>query len=337
MKDVTRLSPEVVAMALGEYVCTVVDVGSRWGTGDAWWRIQPLASVIGFEPDVDECERLNRSSASARERYVPVALGCKAGRAFLYRTAQPACSSLYRPLEGLADRYAGLAGIRVESRQEIEVVTLDEWSVQEGVADVSFMKLDTQGSELDILRGGRGLLQGCVGIEVEVEFSPIYEGQPQFSEVDQFLREQGFVLWRLSHRCHYSEQNLGLRTHDETAHFGGTDVSVKGGSGRLFWADAVYFRDYGDMLKTEPQPRRLLILAALLSSLGDVEAASVCLLRSVEKWADQFGPSVRKELADHAHLLVAPSRGWDGNNHGYAAGIRSIVRNIRKLSRSFTP
>jgi FkbM family methyltransferase len=323
-------------MALGDYVSTVLDIGSRWGTGDAWWRIQPLASVIGFEPDADECDRLNRSSASpARERYIPLALGSTAGTAFLYRTAQPACSSLYRPLEHLADRYPSLAGIRPDSMQEIEVVTLDEWSRQEGVAEVTFMKLDAQGSELDILRGGRGLLQSCVGVEVEVEFSPIYEGQPQFSDVDQFLREQGFVLWRLSHRCHYSELNLGLRTRDETTHFGGADISVKGGSGRLFWADAVYFRDYGELLKTEVEPSRLLILAALLSSLGDVEAGSVCLLRCVEKWPDRFTPSVRNELTNHARLLVAPPRGWNRSDHG-PAGIRSIARDIRRLARSLT-
>jgi hypothetical protein len=230
----------------------------------------------------------------------------------------------------------GLSGIRADSTQEIEVVTLDEWSRQEGVAEVSFMKLDAQGSELDILRGGRGLLQSCVGVEVEVEFSPIYEGQPQFSDVDQFLREHGFVLWRLSHRCHYSEMNLGLRTRDETAHFGGTDFGVKGGSGRLFWADAVYFRDYNELLRTEVQPRRLLILAALLSSLGDVEAASVCLVRCVEKWADHFTPSVRNELADHAHHLVTPAQGWNRTDNGSAAGIRSIARYIRRLGRSLT-
>jgi hypothetical protein len=189
--------------------------------------------------------------------------------------------------------------------------------IKEGIAEVSFMKLDAQGAELDILGGGRRLLRGCVGVEVEVEFSPIYEGQPVFSDVDQFLREQGFVLWRLSHRCHYSELNLGLRTRDETAHFGGIDVSVRGGSGRLFWADAVYFRDYDHLLKTEIEPRRLLILAALLSGLGDVEAASVCMLRSVEKWPDHFGPAVRKELVDHARLLVAPSR-----------GLRSVLRKL---------
>ena len=53
---------------------------------------------------------------------------------------------------------------------------------------VDFIKLDTQGSELDILHGAGSLLDNCSGLQLEVMFSPLYEGQPLFADVDAYLR-----------------------------------------------------------------------------------------------------------------------------------------------------
>ena len=37
-----------------------------------------------------------------------------------------------------------------------------------------------------------------MGLKIEVEFSPIYEGQPLFGAVDEYLRGFGFMLFDLS-------------------------------------------------------------------------------------------------------------------------------------------
>ena len=49
---------EVVAGILGERCVTILDAGARWGAQDAWWTIPPLARLIAFEPDTDECSTL---------------------------------------------------------------------------------------------------------------------------------------------------------------------------------------------------------------------------------------------------------------------------------------
>jgi Methyltransferase FkbM domain len=72
------------------------------------------------------------------------------------------------------------------------------------VSRIDFIKLDTQGSELEILQGGVRALAGVRCVEVEVEFNPIYRGQPLFYEVDAFMRGQGFVLWKLTNLVHYA-------------------------------------------------------------------------------------------------------------------------------------
>ncbi len=56
------------------------------------------------------------------------------------------------------------------------------------------IKVDTQGTELDVLRGAGHLLDSALAVELEVEFVPQYEGQAIFSDVDLYMREQGFLL-----------------------------------------------------------------------------------------------------------------------------------------------
>jgi hypothetical protein len=50
---------ELASEILGERSAIVLDAGARWGAEKAWWRLPPLAKLIGFEPDASECERLN--------------------------------------------------------------------------------------------------------------------------------------------------------------------------------------------------------------------------------------------------------------------------------------
>ena len=70
------------------------------------------------------------------------------------------------------------------------------------------MKLDTQGTELRILKGGSELLKNnkIRHIQVEVEFVSLYKNQCLFCDVDSYLRRYGYYLHGLyeqyRHRDH---------------------------------------------------------------------------------------------------------------------------------------
>jgi FkbM family methyltransferase len=58
-----------------------------------------------------------------------------------------------------------------------------------------FLSLDTQGSELDILRGAQTTLHDhCVALATEIEFHPMYEGQALFSGIFDFALSHGFYF-----------------------------------------------------------------------------------------------------------------------------------------------
>ena len=116
-----------------------------------------------------------------------------------------------------------------------------------------FVKLDTQGSEYEILQGAsRVLSERCVAVFCEVEFFHVYRDQKTLADVTCLLREHGLVLYALY--PHYrSAGKLDRRAHDTEE--------------RLMWADAVFFKDPLDDLNLgKPLPSRNL-LALILCAL----------------------------------------------------------------------
>lgn len=222
----------------------VVDVGCRWGFAERFLEHPDEFLVIGFDPDAVECARLNEKYASDYVKAVPVGLSNTTGRKTLYLTREPACSSLIRPDPYLTDNYPALGCASEIGQTVVETTTLDVWSRAAGLPHIDYLKIDTQGTELDILQGGRQMLKTVRAIEVEVEFNPIYEGQPVFSDVDHFLREQGFVLWKLSNLVHYSRKRSagGVLGNDivcfDDYHVIRSDVYA----GQVYWANAHYVR-----------------------------------------------------------------------------------------------
>lgn len=60
-----------------------------------------------------------------------------------------------------------------------------------------FLKLDTQGFDLQAAMGAGNLLNQFVGIQSEVTFAPIYSGAPMFHEVIEYYASHGFRMSRL--------------------------------------------------------------------------------------------------------------------------------------------
>jgi len=225
----------------------VVDVGCRWGFAERFLSeaCQKSFKVFGFDPDAEECARLQASYAHLPDGYVtcvPLGLARHAGTRQLYQTKEPACSSLHAPLQFLAQNYPALDCISLQQVVSTAVTTLAAWAQQNQLQAIDYLKLDTQGSELEILQGGDDLIQTARCIDIEVEFNPIYEGQTLFGETDTYLRSKGFVLWRLSNLVHYSLGGERLPMPDNNSVCFDTNVRQESPAfgGQLFWADARY-------------------------------------------------------------------------------------------------
>jgi hypothetical protein len=94
------------------------------------------------------------------------------------------------------------------------------------------------------------MLKDVLVIETEVQFVPLYQGPPLFSDVDAFLRGQGFQLHRL---LSWSGRTFKPLVYNN---------DVNAAMSQMLWGDIVYVRDF--MAFDQLAPVALLKLACIL-------------------------------------------------------------------------
>jgi len=222
----------------------LVDVGARWGSLDFWGAFEEKAKIICFEADAEETARLNAENRSSNVVYAPYALSKDDKGIELTITEGPGCSSAYEPLKSLYTKYPACEIMRPVKKMQCPSITLDKYLELNGIEGIDAIKLDTQGSELDILKGAEKALKSCKFAIIEVEFNPLYKSQALFCDVDRFMRDRGFTLWRLNNLSHYSTGIVSCDPHPVLLTVApGSWQYVSLENGQLFWADAFYVKE----------------------------------------------------------------------------------------------
>lgn len=189
----------VASRAFEQKPLVIVDAGARGGFEQHWSLYGDQVKLIGFEADVSECERLNQQASGSRNCYFPVALHQNKGKKSFYVTAYPSGSGFYPPDMNHVQRFPDKVNLAVVKTLEIDTVDFDSFASENGIDYVDFVKLDTEASELDILKGATSFLRkSVIGLSIEIWFQQWHEGQPVFSDVGSFLRPLGFRLFDLA-------------------------------------------------------------------------------------------------------------------------------------------
>jgi FkbM family methyltransferase len=215
----------VINHVLANNPLRVVDVGALGGIDHRWAKFTSSYEGILFEPDPREYEIL-RSSSSKNLLVLNSALSNSPATIDFNLCNLPGRSSVYLPNIDFLSRFSDVSSYEVIREIRIETDTLDNQLTKNGIAEIDFIKIDTQGYELPILQGSVGYLDNVIGLELEVEFAPLYKNQPLFNEVDSFVREKGFELFDI--KRYYWKRKEGIKTGNR--------------KGQLVFGDALYFR-----------------------------------------------------------------------------------------------
>ncbi len=169
-----------------------VDVGANIGLWSVVLarKVGPGGKVYSFEPSRESFGRLRRNLQLNRVDNVvsyQSALG-----------AEPRISFLLTPRSGGdADRFVSLESCEDAALESVTVTTLDKWAVANRFeSKVNFLKIDCEGSELFVLRGGRDLLSAGQNMMIVSESNPTacarYGYQPE--TLYQLLTSFGFGI-----------------------------------------------------------------------------------------------------------------------------------------------
>lgn len=250
---------------------TVFIVGSRkisskddYGASP-WSIFAPNLTIYGFDADAEACEAAEAKLASQQinwtEKHIPIALSKSVGESTLYVTKGVHCSSLYTPNEFYIKRFHGMQhGFKLDYTMKVQTTSLDTFCQEKRIEEIDFLQVDVQGSDFNVLQGASEMLKRSVlGIEVEVEFSHLYVNQPLFSDIDVYLRKNGFALFDLITNDNWCRRPRAI-----------SPICSPVRTGQLLWADACYLRDpLGEnALEHIKQPIKILKLACIADVLG---------------------------------------------------------------------
>ena len=189
----------------------------------------PGTEIYAFEVDKEECEKLNKSCKKGM-KFFPIALGEKKETRKFYETYMPVCSSLYEPKQNFLELYNNLNIAYLKNITEINTISIDEFSNDHNLESVDFIKIDIQGAELDVFKGGKRILEKTLMIVTEVEFVEQYIDQPLFGDVSSFLKDRDFMLHKF---LGYGTRSLKPIIFNQNKNFGT----------QFLWSDALFIRN----------------------------------------------------------------------------------------------
>lgn len=242
-----------------------MDIGARGGAHSVVEPLHSFVSYLGFELDQAECDALNADETLKKHwnqfEVLPYALAKEAGLRTLNILSSPNNTSLLKLNEKFVQRYS-MHPDKWTMVKECELTTtpLDHimYDLQQGFKQSGeIIKIDTQGTELEILQGARKLLSDrTVCIVAEAEFFQLYKEQNVFSDMDQYLRTLGFSFYGFLTQHTRSRRALNKKTNL--------------GKERLFYADVVFFKDpFANDIQLSQRQYYILLFSALLTGYYD--------------------------------------------------------------------
>lgn len=173
----------------------VIDVGANTGQfGKFLRKIGYEGDILSFEPVSSTFERLRENSASDRRwKITKLALGNKKGTETINVFDSTDFSSLLAPNEFGKQTFKQ---IRTSQTETIDIDTLDNIlaSDRQLASRKIFLKMDTQGYDLNVFIGARNSVNSIVAILSEISFLPIYDGMPDYHQVLKEFEASGFVV-----------------------------------------------------------------------------------------------------------------------------------------------
>jgi len=188
-------SPDVRMHWIGRLgVDLVIDVGANLGQFVGWIRDRGYRGpLISFEPQ-------EAAFSSCKEAWVgdsnwwgyQTALGEEDGSSDFHVAGNSMSSSLLPMLES---HVVALPESAIVSTGRVPVTRLDRITHHAITASKSiFLKIDTQGYELPVLRGAKGLMDKVAFIEAELSIVPLYEGQVLMADMLTEIARLGFTM-----------------------------------------------------------------------------------------------------------------------------------------------
>jgi|TARA_R110002020_G_scaffold60978_1_gene164561 FkbM family methyltransferase len=166
---------------------TILDIGAHSGQFYRWAKnVWPDAFIWMIEANECHADILSNLTNQNNDKYTIATMGDVEREVNLYtRTDKPHTegASYYKE-----SAYWDIPQLVMKIPKTLQ--TLDNLFTDDSSFDL--IKMDTQGSEVDIIKGGKNLCKKSKYILLEVSLTKLNEGAPTYEETMSFMEEYGF-------------------------------------------------------------------------------------------------------------------------------------------------
>jgi FkbM family methyltransferase len=197
----------------------ILDVGANRGQSYDLFRWSGFNGLIcSFEPNPEMFQFLQSRQGHHWQR-LPYALSSRSGQARFHITDNDNANSLQAPL----------GKEKVTGEITVPTYRLDHlWHQENFSAQKVFLKVDTEGHDLEVVKGASGILDRIQLIMLETSPLPRYENEPPLPVLVDFMNELGFCVCRSEKNCYNSR--VGMDTALDLV-FARRELIPKAGSG----------------------------------------------------------------------------------------------------------
>jgi FkbM family methyltransferase len=192
------LASHLCALFRVNNVQCVVDVGANFGQYGSFLRdmVGYSGLIVSFEP-VSQCvERLRSQAASDRNWMIcDFALGAADTQEQINVMKSVVFSSFLKPDDSLVTDFRHKNA--VDHTEEVKIKRLD--SIIDGLRrersiENIYLKMDTQGYDMEVLRGAERTIKSVLALQTEMTFLPLYRGAVPFEQASRELHAKGFDI-----------------------------------------------------------------------------------------------------------------------------------------------
>jgi FkbM family methyltransferase len=183
------LIPLAEVVAAGVTPGPTIHVGAHLGEEAAQYERYGFSPVFWIEANYEKLWHLKRNVESLGGVVIGALVSDKPGPRTFHLASNGQSSSYYE----LGTHATEHPDVTYVGERTLEATTLDELASAGRLgAATTFLSMDVQGAELDVLRGGEGVLSGVRACYLEVNSNDVYRGCAQEPEVTAWLAERGF-------------------------------------------------------------------------------------------------------------------------------------------------
>ena len=177
----------------------VLDVGASWGGyAKTLRRFGYKNRIISFEPVSDSHSKLLKNSLNDSEWQVhkKIIISNKKIKKLFINVSKDYDNSSLLDLTKLHKENHHNA--QYTHKEEVDCDTLDNLINFYSFDEKNLMlKIDVQGSEMDVLESGINNLSKFKLIQIELSLQPLYEGQILYKEILNFMNNNNYDIWNI--------------------------------------------------------------------------------------------------------------------------------------------